>query len=545
MANFRTTQKFTSAGTSTDGYDVWTNRTDGVDTLFAKDVNDMVDSVREVQRSLLDGYAVATILPRSSGITFQDGQTLVYSSSQNKLVVGASGDASFKIQSVAANGVFTIKGGYLILSDGRELATYSGSGTATSNFGVDLNSLDLDNIPLMAGVSLATKTFYLYIDLLQLSPITITTGTAQGRTLYGVSSETQFALSTQAPNSTSIAQSRYIPIGYVRNTTGTLANWSSTIFGTLASRRHETISVNTNPVVYKQTNITASSHPAGTVITHNMNVPTTDQRWSAVYVGSDGYTLQLDTTSWLANIKTANSIEVDFSFLSAGDSAVIKLENSAISATNLPVATYDTGVIAANTLNALLPISHGLGQTPTSVVLQRETGNAGSGRYENLNAGDYLDVSNLTIVGDLSTLGTDNVRLVASSVLSAIAVSNASATVSGLVSTTAQTFAGQKTFNGALQMAGGLLQNSRTVTSTSSLLATDSIVLAAPASAAITLTLPAAAAGLTLTVKRNSASYLVYLTPASGTIDGASSITLNANYQAMSVISDGTNWFII
>ena len=545
MANFRTTQKFTSAGTSTDGYDLWLNRTDGVDTLFAKDVNDMADSIREIQRSLLDGYAVTTVFPRTSGIGFQDGQSLVFNSSLNKLVAGASGDASFKIQSVTTNGVFTIKGGYLILSDGRELATYSGSGTDTSNFGVDISTLDLDNLPLIGSASLAIATYYLYVDLQQLSPTTITTGTSQGRTLYGVSSATQLALSTQAPNSASINPNRYLPIGYVRNTTGTLANWSSTIFGTLAFRRHTTPSVNASPVVYSLTGVTAAGYPAGTVITHNMNVPTTDQRWSAVYVGSDGYTLQLDTTSWLANIKTANSIEVDFSFLSAGDSAVIKLENSAISATNLPVATYDTGVIAANTLNALLPISHGLGQTPTSVVLQRETGNAGSGRYENLNAGDYLDVSNLTIVGDLSTLGTDNVRLVASSVLSAIAVSNASATVSGLVSTTAQTFAGQKTFNGALQMAGGLLQNSRTVTSTSSLLATDSIVLAAPASAAITLTLPAAAAGLTLTVKRNSALYLTTVVPASGTIDGAASLNLGTNYQAATFVSDGTNWFVV
>lgn len=87
----------------------------------------------------------------------------------------------------------------------------------------------------------------------------------------------------------------------------------------------------------------------------------------------------------------------------------------------------------------------------------------------------------------------------------------------------------------------------RTATASGNLLSTDEFVIAAPASANITLTLPAASTnvGTAITVKRNSASYLVYVAPASGTIDGSASYTLSANYQSVTVISDGTNWFIM
>jgi hypothetical protein len=121
----------------------------------------------------------------------------------------------------------------------------------------------------------------------------------------------------------------------------------------------------------------------------------------------------------------------------------------------------------------------------------------------------------------------------------------ATTTSPGLVSTVDQTFAGSKTFNGSLKLAGGLIQSVRTVNSSGNLLSTDNLVIAAPNISAITLTLPTAVNGLTITVKRNSASYLVYLVPASGTIDGLTTVTLSSNYQSMTVVSDGTNWFII
>lgn len=87
----------------------------------------------------------------------------------------------------------------------------------------------------------------------------------------------------------------------------------------------------------------------------------------------------------------------------------------------------------------------------------------------------------------------------------------------------------------------------RTVTASGSLLSTDDFVLAVPSSANITLTLPDASTnvGNHITIKRNSAAYLVYVAPASGTIDGSASYTLSANYQSVTVICDGSNWFIM
>lgn len=99
--------------------------------------------------------------------------------------------------------------------------------------------------------------------------------------------------------------------------------------------------------------------------------------------------------------------------------------------------------------------------------------------------------------------------------------------------------------NAGLTIGAAFIQNVRTVTTTQTLLTTDNIIIAAPTTASITLTLPAHTSGFTLTIKRNSASYLVYLAAGSGTVDGATSVTLSANNQAITVISNGTNWFIV
>lgn len=93
MADFRSDKKFTSTGTVTDGYDTYVDRQDGIDTLVSKDVNDLADSIQEVQKSIIDGYAVTDYLPNA--VAFTDGQTIVYDSVSGKMIAGdASGGAS-------------------------------------------------------------------------------------------------------------------------------------------------------------------------------------------------------------------------------------------------------------------------------------------------------------------------------------------------------------------------------------------------------------------------------------------------------------------
>ena len=71
------------------------------------------------------------------------------------------------------------------------------------------------------------------------------------------------------------------------------------------------------------------------------------------------------------------------------------------------------------------------------------------------------------------------------------------------------------------------------------------VVLASASSAAFTVTLPAVAAGLHVTVvKTDSSANVVTVAPASGTINGAATYTaLSTQYKGAQFVSDGTNWF--
>lgn len=68
-------------------------------------------------------------------------------------------------------------------------------------------------------------------------------------------------------------------------------------------------------------------------------------------------------------------------------------------------------------------------------------------------------------------------------------------------------------------------------------------VLADATSGAFTVTLPASSAGRSVTVKKvDSSSNAVTVTPGSGTIDGAASLSLTVQYASRDFLCDGTNW---
>ena len=79
----------------------------------------------------------------------------------------------------------------------------------------------------------------------------------------------------------------------------------------------------------------------------------------------------------------------------------------------------------------------------------------------------------------------------------------------------------------------------------------DAVVLcdSATGTSAFTITMPSAAIGRRLTVKDSgggAASYNITIaTPSSETIDGSATFVLNINYGAVTLTSDGTNWFIV
>jgi hypothetical protein len=77
---------------------------------------------------------------------------------------------------------------------------------------------------------------------------------------------------------------------------------------------------------------------------------------------------------------------------------------------------------------------------------------------------------------------------------------------------------------------------------------TDQTILASATGGAFAVTLPSVSVNVGryfIIKKTDSSANAVTVTPASGTIDGASTFVLTAQYQSVTVQSDGTNWWVI
>jgi hypothetical protein len=99
------------------------------------------------------------------------------------------------------------------------------------------------------------------------------------------------------------------------------------------------------------------------------------------------------------------------------------------------------------------------------------------------------------------------------------------------------------------EVNGGMRHTVRSISGATTLdtTTTDYIVLANSSSAAFTITLPAATSGRKLVIKDSGGSAQtnnITISPASGTIDGASTFVLNNNYQSVDLVSDGINWWV-
>lgn len=73
------------------------------------------------------------------------------------------------------------------------------------------------------------------------------------------------------------------------------------------------------------------------------------------------------------------------------------------------------------------------------------------------------------------------------------------------------------------------------------------IVLVDATAAAVTITLPAAVTGAQIIVKKtdSSANVVTIATPSAETIDGVATTRLTVQHESITLVSDGTNWFII
>lgn len=96
--------------------------------------------------------------------------------------------------------------------------------------------------------------------------------------------------------------------------------------------------------------------------------------------------------------------------------------------------------------------------------------------------------------------------------------------------------------------SGSSLASTSTFSANGTIASTVDVAFASPVSADISLTLPAVQAGRQIKIKRTDATvFLVTILPAQvGTlIDGEASFTLAGKFDSISLISNGTNWFIV
>lgn len=153
---------------------------------------------------------------------------------------GSAGSVKdFKIQSVTTPNAI-IKGGYLKLASGPEIATWDGAGSASSDFGKDITV----NLTTILGASpAANTTYHLYFDK---NAVSLVTMSDMSRTVYPVS-QASLKLFTTGPES--INRARYVWIGIVQTDGASLWGQSSG-FKTAATKMHWDGPVSINPKVY-------------------------------------------------------------------------------------------------------------------------------------------------------------------------------------------------------------------------------------------------------------------------------------------------------
>lgn len=133
--------------------------------------------------------------------------------------------------------------------------------------------------------------------------------------------------------------------------------------------------------------------------------------------------------------------------------------------------------------------------------------------------------------------------------------------VRGVVSTTTQSFAGNKSFgqnvnvgataqaNSTLQVNGSVSMAIRTMNATGAILDTDNTVLVDATTAAVTVTLPAAVIGRIYTIKKTGAGGIdkeVTINTSGGAqIEGGANYVIYNDWTFVTLQSDGTNWYII
>jgi hypothetical protein len=215
----------------------------------------------------------------------------------------------------------------------------------------------------------------------------------------------------------------------------------------------------------------------------------------------------------------------------AGNGITVNADDIALASTTAGAGlTYTAGVLAVGE-GSLIDVS--------ADAIAVDLTEAASATIAN---GDYL------IFLDGGATGTQSKGTVAglASLLAGDGIGVSGSTLSVNVDGTSITIAGDTLSVGTVTGAD-FVESVATHASTASIASTTTVALATGGSSGITLTLPAVASGKRVTVKKvDSGSGTVTIARNSAdTIDGATQKVLYSQYESLSFVSDGTDWFIV
>ena len=179
---------------------------------------------------------------------------------------------------------------------------------------------------------------------------------------------------------------------------------------------------------------------------HNKAVSTANQWLHGNWYRADSNVANQLSSAWVVH-KDSNTLYTDFSDMAATAFVDFSLANQAMTATTIPVNSYDSGWSSTTPATTL---AHGLGAIPSRVEVNYESATPSAGNYQTLNSGDYCSYDATNIYCDWDTLTIDSTHLIRVQAFlpgTSVAVQAAGSANSGIVNTTAQTFAGAKTFS--------------------------------------------------------------------------------------------------
>lgn len=188
---------------------------------------------------------------------------------------------------------------------------------------------------------------------------------------------------------------------------------------------------------------------------HNKSLPAASEWLTGNWYRSDSNLINQLTSGWVVH-KDSNTLYTDLSDMGPTSFVDFKMASSATSPVSIPVYSYDSGLLASTPPTT---IPHGLGSKPGSVRISYESNASGAGTYQDLSPGDFCSYDNTNLYcswPSVLVIGPSNqIEIQAWLPGAQAAVAAASATNSGLVNTSAQSFGGAKTFSGAMDASGG------------------------------------------------------------------------------------------